>query len=615
MEEDKHDTSPPLGPAKSFLHKGMLVSFDHLTYTVKNENSKAREEIKLLDDISGYFRSGELVALMGPSGCGKTTLLDVLAGRKTVGKITGEVKFGGVKPTKQFLRRYTGYVEQFDTLVPILTVAEMLMYTAELKLDIKTSKKEKKEAVENVIDSLALDTCRNTIIGSQLVRGISGGQAKRVNIGIALICNPRVLFLDEPTTGLDSFTANEVMSVVKNLASGGITVCATIHSPTQYTFSLFGRLLILLRGQTCYFGKNGQPAVDYLRESTSTLSLRATVDSNEASIAEWITDMTVVADRTGQSKALADIYDSSPLREHSEEELAVQLKATTSLPKETLKMLQVKRETTTPFWYALLVMIRYRMLRNYTLIEFYAAHTAPWFFQSLIMMSTFWAVGVNVTAATVTNVAGIIFFWAATPAFGAAAFVPQIMIGRPLYFRERNDGMYRAITYLAYLMIEEIVVAVPVTLSVCAIMWFGLQLAGSFLVWYISFLLMYIAGIAVSYALCSISPNIDTANALVPIFGVCCLFLSGFLIRTPSMGWWWRWAVYATPTYYAFGCQMSNYFAGERNVVFVDGQTVTQYYALDWLTSWEFIGMQCIFPVVYLFCAWLALEFKTSIKR
>lgn len=106
-----------------------------------------------------------------------------------------------------FLRRYTGYVEQFDTLLPTLTPYEMLLYTAELKRDRKEPIEEKKRVVESVIEALALETCRNTPIGSALTRGISGGQAKRVNIGIALVSNPRVLFLDEPTSGLDSFTS------------------------------------------------------------------------------------------------------------------------------------------------------------------------------------------------------------------------------------------------------------------------------------------------------------------------------------------------------------------------------------------------------------------------
>ena len=121
-----------------------------------------------------------------------------------------------------------------------------------------------------------------------MARGISGGQAKRVNIGIALVTNPRVLFLDEPTSGLDSYTANEVMSVVKSLAQQGITVCATIHSPTPYTFNLFDRLLLLLRGDVAYFGPSGAPALEYFHANSPDIQGLAEGE-NEA---EWIVDIT-----------------------------------------------------------------------------------------------------------------------------------------------------------------------------------------------------------------------------------------------------------------------------------------------------------------------------------
>jgi ABC-type multidrug transport system ATPase subunit len=97
---------------------------------------------------------------MGPSGSGKTTFLDALAGRKTAGQLTGKVKFGGLRPTPSLLRRATGYVEQFDTLVGALTVSEMLMYTAQLKRPIKEGQAAKREAVAALIDKLALGICR-----------------------------------------------------------------------------------------------------------------------------------------------------------------------------------------------------------------------------------------------------------------------------------------------------------------------------------------------------------------------------------------------------------------------------------------------------------------------
>jgi ATP-binding cassette, subfamily G (WHITE), member 2 len=221
---------------------------------------------------------------MGPSGCGKTTLLDILAGRKTVGRLEGELLYGGVSPSRTFLRRYTGYVEQFDTLVDTLTVEEMLMYTAELKLPPTVTREEKQRRVDQLIERLGLGVCRNTRIGSPLQRGISGGQAKRVNIGIALITEPRVLFLDEPTTGLDSFTSHEIVKVVRDVSEAGVTVCATIHSPTEGSFKLFDMLILMLQGKIVYLGHAGHLAVDFF--ASSKLAFREFVPG-EDKYAEW----------------------------------------------------------------------------------------------------------------------------------------------------------------------------------------------------------------------------------------------------------------------------------------------------------------------------------------
>lgn len=182
----KDDRLRSAGLSKKFLSAGgMTVTFHNLTYTVINSQNK-KEKISLLMNVSGFLQAGEMSALMGPSGSGKTTLLDVLAGRKTVGSQTGEILFAGNTSTKQFLRRFTGYVEQFDTLLDVLTVEEMLLYTAELKRPLSEPWAEKKSAVDELLKVLALEPCRHVKIGNPLNRGISGGQAKRVNIGIAV---------------------------------------------------------------------------------------------------------------------------------------------------------------------------------------------------------------------------------------------------------------------------------------------------------------------------------------------------------------------------------------------------------------------------------------------
>jgi ATP-binding cassette, subfamily G (WHITE), member 2 len=131
---------------------------------------------------------------------------------------------------------------------------------------------------------------------------------------MAMVVNPRVLFLDEPTSGLDSYTANEVMTAVKALALEGITICATIHSPSPYTFDLFDRLLVLVRGDTVYFGHNGSPMLSYFRGLSVKPPSTGLMGGSSLNNADFLTDLVVGADREGRAHEYADAYVNHPLR-------------------------------------------------------------------------------------------------------------------------------------------------------------------------------------------------------------------------------------------------------------------------------------------------------------
>lgn len=106
--------------------------------------------------------------------------------------------------------------------------------------------------VENLINDLGLKNCANTLIGNTLIRGISGGERKRTSIGVELLNNPSLMFLDEPTTGLDSATALHVLLILKNLAKSGRTIISTIHQPSSEIFSVFDKLMLLVQGEIIY---------------------------------------------------------------------------------------------------------------------------------------------------------------------------------------------------------------------------------------------------------------------------------------------------------------------------------------------------------------------------
>lgn len=137
---------------------------------------------------------------------GKSTLLNVLAGRIGPGLLSGTILVNGVPRDPAYWTHVVGYVEQDDMMYEHLTVRETLQYSAELRLSRTVSPAEKLKRVDEVISQLGLKKCQDTIIGDSEVRGISGGERKRVSIGIEMVSSPKLLFLDEPTSGLDAFT-------------------------------------------------------------------------------------------------------------------------------------------------------------------------------------------------------------------------------------------------------------------------------------------------------------------------------------------------------------------------------------------------------------------------
>ncbi|XP_027189920.1 ABC transporter G family member 22-like isoform X2 [Cicer arietinum] len=221
------------------------------------------EEKDILNGISGSVNPGEVLALMGPSGSGKTTLLNLLGGRLSKTTIGGSITYNDQSYSK-FLKSRIGFVTQDDVLFPHLTVKETLTYAARLRLPNTLTKEQKEKRALDVIYELGLERCQDTMIGGSFVRGVSGGERKRVCIGNEIIINPSILFLDEPTSGLDSTTALKIVQMLQDIAEAGKTVVTTIHQPSSRLFHKFDKLILLGKGSLLYFGKAAE-AMNYFQ--------------------------------------------------------------------------------------------------------------------------------------------------------------------------------------------------------------------------------------------------------------------------------------------------------------------------------------------------------------
>ncbi|XP_053388651.1 uncharacterized protein LOC128551765 [Mercenaria mercenaria] len=201
---------------------------------------------KILHSVSGTVAPGELLSIMAPSGAGKTTLLNTLNGRISY---SGEICVGNT-PLNKSLRRRMCYVLQQDYFFANLTLKETLEFTAMIRLPDELSVEEKNVRLQSVIDALDLNKCLDTEMGGIFTPGLSGGEMKRASIACELIRDPDIIFLDEPTTGLDSSTTTSLISLLKTYAAEcSKSVIASIHQPSSQNFFQFDKLMLLTGGQ------------------------------------------------------------------------------------------------------------------------------------------------------------------------------------------------------------------------------------------------------------------------------------------------------------------------------------------------------------------------------
>ncbi|KAK6135017.1 hypothetical protein DH2020_031244 [Rehmannia glutinosa] len=231
---------------------GVYLTWKDLWVTVPDKAAEGRRAI--LAGVTGYAEPGEVLAIMGPSGCGKSTLLDALAGRLDSNtRQKGDILINGCKQALAF--GTSAYVTQDDTLMTTLTVREAIYYSALLQLPDSMSRSDKKKRAEATIKEMGLQDAIDTRIGGWSVKGLSGGQKRRVSICIEILTRPKLLFLDEPTSGLDSAASYHVMSrIIKLAKQDRRTVVVSIHQPSGEVFELFHNLCLLSSGKMVYFG-------------------------------------------------------------------------------------------------------------------------------------------------------------------------------------------------------------------------------------------------------------------------------------------------------------------------------------------------------------------------
>ncbi|KAM0866428.1 hypothetical protein ACQ4PT_042630 [Festuca glaucescens] len=218
------------------------IAFKDLTLTLKGSKKK------LLRSVTGKLMPGRVAAVMGPSGAGKTTFLSAIAGKATGCATSGMILINDrVEPIRAY-KKIIGFVPQDDIVHGNLTVQENLWFNARCRLSAEMSQAEKVLVVERVIDALGLQPVRDSLVGTVEQRGISGGQRKRVNVGLEMVMEPSVLILDEPTSGLDSASSLLLLRALRREALEGVNISMVVHQPSYTLYNMFDDLVLLAKG-------------------------------------------------------------------------------------------------------------------------------------------------------------------------------------------------------------------------------------------------------------------------------------------------------------------------------------------------------------------------------
>eukprot|EP01134_Creolimax_fragrantissima_P002046 CFRG2046T1 len=633
---------------------GSEVGFEDISYTVKD----GKEDKKILHKLSGFVRPGSLCAVMGSTGGGKSTLLDVLAGRKDSNNVQGSVTIDG-KPRLKTFKYQCGYVMQDDIVLGSLTVRENILFSARLRLPKSMSDDEKQEKVDSVIDELGLTKVAHSIVGNQVVRGISGGERKRVNVGLELVKAPSVLFLDEPTTGLDSSTAERLVELLKRLTKRGRTIILSIHQPRYSIFKKFDQLLLLTAGEFVYAGP-AQMATNYFRDNlghecepfnnpadfflditnAESLARMAIQFSSSDTIngrligAQEINNMngTIVSPSLGElapptTPGLAENVVSSNtktlaerFRESSQwEEMKNALKTSRKVARKSMSGSDGAQVSTYPigtFRQTLLLTKRnlLNIIRNPVALIMQVIVKCVF---GLIAGTLYFQVGDGVDG--LQNRIGALFFALMGAVFANLSSVEIFLSERPIFMNEKRGGYYSTEAYfMAKVGIDLLLARIVPTLFYATISFWMVGLSGGmtgYLVYLMILEIVAMVAVGICFLVSSMVSVYAVANILLTAVYVIMMVFGGLLVNVNTMPSWLSWIQYLSIFRYGFEALAASELDGmtfncPENVQCLTGNEYLAIQGFDADNLWFDVGMLMFYWVLYMSLCLLQLRWS-----
>ncbi|XP_047086664.1 ABC transporter G family member 5-like [Lolium rigidum] len=574
-----------------------VLKFTDLTYSVKQRKKgpclpalpfgrgdatepEAPRMKTLLDNISGEAREGEIMAVLGASGSGKSTLIDALANRIRKESLHGSVTLNGESMDNNLLKVISAYVMQDDLLYPMLTVEETLMFSAEFRLPRSLPGKEKKKRVQALIDQLGLRNAANTIIGDEGHRGVSGGERRRVSIGVDIIHDPIVLFLDEPTSGLDSTSAFMVVKVLQRIAQSGSVVVMSIHQPSYRILGLLDRLLFLSRGQTVYYGPPGslssffhdfgKPIHDNENPTEFALDLVRELETMPEGASDLVEHNKSWQKRMGPKIKHAD--DGGKPSLSLKEAISASISrgklvsgatdGNVTVPSELSAPDSAVTKFANPFWIEMGVLTRRAFINTKRTPEIFVIRLGAVLITGFILATIFWRL--DDSPKGVEERLGFFAIAMSTMFYTCSDALPVFLNERYIFLRETAYNAYRRSSYVLSHTVVGFPSLIVLSFAFAVTTFFAVGLAGGaqgFFFFVAIVLASFWAGSGFATFLSGVVTNVQLGFPVVVSTLAYFLLFSGFFINRDRIPKYWLWFHYASLVKYPYEAVMMNEFS------------------------------------------------------
>ncbi|XP_052071138.1 broad substrate specificity ATP-binding cassette transporter ABCG2-like [Mytilus californianus] len=499
-------------------------------------NRKTKEILKGID-----FQAG-MNAILEPTGSGKSSLLDILAGRKAPLRVSGDLLLNG-SPHPENFKCMVGYVLQDDVVISGLTVRENLAFSAALRLRGQNSKADIQEKIENVVSELGLTKCVDTMVGNDFFRGISGGERQRTNIGMELIISPPVLFLDEPTTGLDANTAHSVMQLLKSLSKNGTTVVFSIHQPRFSIFKLFDSLMLLSFGECVYHGA-AHESLDYFRSIGFIIEEHNNPPDFFLDVVNGAAINTLDENIVDVHQKIVSSFRKSKLNSRLQNVIKPILhQYHQAFDTKTLNMSPKVKYATSFFK-------QFRVISSRTLLNLLRnpklsiLHWIILTIFGLIIGGIYWSMDRDCETG-IQNRVGALFFILLNIVFSSLSAVELFVKERPIFIHENLSGFYRVSAYFFSKIICDSLPMrlIPVFLfSVTTHFMLGLRSEeGKFFLYGLTLLMVAMSGTSIAFFFSACVTDLGLANVLIAVTYVFMMIFGGLLVNLKSIPDRLRW--------------------------------------------------------------------------